>query len=219
MLRTAVFSSALAAALVLAMPAGAQEQPRPGSAAFDRWAVAEIGRLADREAIRALAYHYGRGNDALSVRFNNREQARADAQAEYARAFAPDVRITVFPLRSSTPLRQVTGIAEWTAFADGFFHNARYSSTLHLMSNFDIALIDGDEARGSAYAGVPHFIQSATARTRETQDTTLEYMLCRYEFVARRQADGSWRIAEFTIHLDEIWRADGFYPGGQAQGE
>jgi hypothetical protein len=199
--------------------AAAQTSPRAGTADFDRWAASELTRLSDLEAVRALMYHYGRGNDELSVRHAALDLGRERAITEYAQAFAPDVRITVYPLRSSTPLRQVTGIEAWTDFAQGFFQNANYSSTLHLMSNFDVTLIDADTATGSAYAGVPHFIRSETARSEATQATTLEYMLCRYAFTARRQADGSWRIAEFTIYLDEIWRAEGFYPGGQANGQ
>lgn len=211
--------AAVIGASLLITPAAAQTTPRPGTAGFDRWAAGELARLSDLEAVRSLTYHYGRGNDELSVRYANQGLGRERAIAEYAQAFAPDVRITVYPLRSSTPLRQVTGIDAWTDFAGGFFQNANYSSTLHLMSNFDITLTDADTATGTAYAGVPHFIRSANARSEATQDTTLEYMLCRYAFTARRQADGSWRIVEFNIYLDEIWRADGFYPGGQASGQ
>lgn len=194
---------------------------RPGTAAYDQWLGATLERLqraADRDAIRQLAFHYARGNDELSVHFNNRAVGRSRAQAEYAKAFAPDVKITVYPLRSATPLRQVTGIADWIAFADGFFENAKYSSSLHLMSNFDIQFADANTARASAYAGVPHFIQS-TARAAESQAVTLEYMLCRYDYVVKRQPDGSWKIIEFTIYLDEIQRSQGFYPGGQASGQ
>lgn len=218
-MRILVLAAAALGASLLITPAAAQTAPRPGTAAFDRWAASELTRLSDLDAVRALTYHYGRGNDELSLRYADLETARARAQAEYAQAFAPDVRITVYPLRSATPLRQVTGIDAWTDFASGFFQNANYSSTLHLMSNFNLTLTGADTAIGSAYAGVPHFIRSASARSEATQATTLEYMLCRYAFTARRQADGTWRITEFTIYLDEIWRAEGFYPGGQANGQ
>lgn len=194
---------------------------RPGTPAYDQWLGTTLERLqrtSDRDAIRQLAFNYARGNDELSVHFNNRTQGRARARAEYARAFAPNVRITVYPLRSATPLREVTGIDDWIAFADGFFENARYSSSLHLMSNFDIQFTDANTAKASAYAGVPHFIQSA-ARAADSQAVTLEYMLCRYDYVSTRQPDGSWKITEFTIHLDEIQRSQGFYPGGQASGK
>lgn len=194
---------------------------RPGTAAYDQWLGATLGRLqqsADRDAIRQLAFHYARGNDELSVHFNDRALGSRRAQAEYAEAFAPEVKITVYPLRNATPLREVTGISAWIAFADGFFKNANYSSSLHLMSNFDIDFTDSDTARVSAYAGVPHFIRS-DARTPEAQAVTLEYMLCRYDYTAKRQADGRWKITQFTIYLDEIQRSQGFYPGGQAGGQ
>ncbi|MDX2234400.1 MAG: nuclear transport factor 2 family protein [Hyphomonadaceae bacterium] len=224
MKRSILLAAGAAAFLTLSGVAAAQTPltppGRPGSAAYEQWLGQTLGRLqqaADRDAIRQLAFHYARGNDELSVHFNDRPLGRTRAQAEYAQAFAPDVSITVYPLRSSTPLRKVSGIADWIAFADGFFENAKYSSSLHLMSNFDIRFTGPDTARASAYAGVPHFIQS-TARTAEAQAVTLEYMLCRYDYVAKRQADGSWRITEFTIYLDEIQRSQGFYPGGQASG-
>jgi len=218
--------AASAAALFLASgPASAQSAltppARPGTAAYNKWLNATLGRLqqaADRDAIRQLAFHYARGNDELSVHYANRPLGRSLAQAEYAQGFAPDVKITVYPLRSPTPLREVTGIPDWIAFADGFFSNAKYSSSLHLMSNFDIKFTDADTARVSTYAGVPHFIQSG-AKSADALDTTLEYMLCRYDYVAKRQADGSWKITNFTIYLDEIQRSKGFYPGGQANGQ
>lgn len=43
-------------------------------------------------------------------------------------------------------------------------------------------------------------------------------MLCRYDYVAKRRSDGSWRIVDFTIDFDEIARGAGFYPNGQAAG-
>lgn len=225
MMRSVLLAVCAATLFTLSPPASAQTAltppARPGTPAYEQWLGATLGRLqqvADRDAIRQLAYHYARGNDELSVHFNNRTLGRSRAQAEYAQAFAPEVKITVYPLRSSTPLRQVTGVADWIAFAEGFFESARYSSSLHLMSNFDIRFTDADTARASVYAGVPHFIQS-TARSAENQAVTLEYMLCRYDYVARRQADGFWKITEFTIYLDEIQRSQGFYPGGQASGQ
>lgn len=194
---------------------------RPGTAAYDQWLGATLGRLrqsADRDAIRQLAFNYARGNDELSIHFNNRALGRTRAEAEYAQAFASDVKITVYPLRNAVPLREVTGIPDWIAFADSYFETAGYSSSLHLMSNFDIDFTDADTATVSAYAGVPHFIRS-DARAAETQAVTLEYMLCRYDYIAKRQADGSWKITAFTINLDEIQRSQGFYPGGQAGGQ
>jgi hypothetical protein len=221
--RTA-FILAIATALALGTTATAQSplaMPAPsGTVAHDQWLAETLSRLqqsADREAIRDLAFHYGRGNDELSVHFADRALGRSRAEAEYAQAFAPEVSITVYPLRSSTPLQQVTGIPDWIKFVDTYFETAKYSSTLHLMSNFDIRFTDADTAQASAYAGVPHFIQSA-ARSAEADDVTLEYMLCRYDYVAKRQPDGSWKITDFTINLDEIQRSRGFYPGGQASG-
>jgi hypothetical protein len=219
-----ILAASAAALALIAGSASAQDRlippAQPGTAAYDRWVGETLARLqvsADRDALRQLAFHYARGNDELSVHFADRANGRARAAAEYAQAFAPDVKITVYPLRNATPLREVTGIPDWIAFADGFFENANYSSSLHLMSNFDIDFTDADTARVSAYAGVPHFIRS-DARTAEAQAVTLEYMLCRYDYVARRQADGGWKIVEFTIYLDEIQRSQGFYPGGQAAG-
>lgn len=214
------FAAFAAVAPLVIAPAPAQSPAKPGTAAYDVWVGQQLGKLqqvADRDALRSLAFHYARGNDELSVHFADRAKGRARAAAEYAQAFTPDVKITVYPLRSTTPLRQVVGIPDWIAFADGFFENAKYSSSLHLMSNFDIKFVDADTARVGAYAGVPHFIQSA-AKDTSSVAVTLEYMLCRYDYVARRQADGSWRIVEFTIHLDEIARSAGFYPSGQAAG-
>lgn len=43
-------------------------------------------------------------------------------------------------------------------------------------------------------------------------------MLCRYQYEARRQANGEWRITRMQVNLGEIMQAEGFYPGGQRDG-
>jgi hypothetical protein len=206
---------------ILGSAVAAQTAPAPGTADYDRWVgqqLVQLQRLADRDAIRQLMYHYGRGNDQLSAHYADRQKGGTLATAEYQRAFTPDMQITVFPLRGTTPLRQVKGIADWIAFAGGFFDQAKYSSTLHLMSNFTVDVVDASTARGTAYAHVPHYIQSA-AKDPTGANVTVENMLARYEFAARRQQNGEWRIAEMTIYLDEIQRQTGFFPNGQAPGK
>ncbi len=203
--KSALFGLALMTVPLLAAPAAAQTAT----------AAARLQLLEDRDALRSLAYHYGRGNDELSIHLGDRAKGRELAAAEYARSFAPDIEIEVFALGS--PLRQVKGIAAWVDFADGFFKAKNYSSSLHLMSNFDISFIDADTARVNAYVGVPHFIRSA-AKDQRSADTIVEYMLCRYDYVARRQRDGSWRIAKLRIDLEEIASTPGFYAGGQGKG-
>lgn len=213
--------ASLAVATVLSTAVFAQTRPAPAAPSAMEASVASaltrLQRFADEDALRTLGYRYGRGLDALSVHYADRATGRALATREYAQAFAPDVRIKVFPLRGTTPLREVTGIDEWVAFADGFFEANRYSSTVHLMSNFGIVWRNADTPVVSSYAIVPHFIRAA-ARDAGAAETSLEVMVGRYEYVGRRQADGGWRIAEMTVHLDEIWRTGGFYPNGQAPG-
>jgi hypothetical protein len=199
----------------------AQSAPQPGTAEYDSWVGQQLTRLqqyADRDAVEQLMYHYGRGNDELGRNFADREGGTSRAIAEYEKAFTSDVQITVYPLRSTTPLRQVRGIAEWVPFVNGFFDQAKYSNTLHLMSNFDIAFPDANTARGTAFAHVPHYIRSA-AKDAASADVTVENMLARYEFSAARQQDGSWRINTMTIYLDEIMRQNGFFPNGQQPGK
>jgi hypothetical protein len=108
-------------------------------------------------------------------------------------------------------------IPEWIAFAGGFFDQAKYSSTLHLISNFTVDIVDVNSARGTAYAHVPHYMQSS-AKDQAAANVAVENMLARYDFTARRQQNGEWRINEMTIHLDEIQRQTGFFPNGQAPG-
>jgi len=217
-----IVTLSLLALLGAATPAFAQTAaPQPGSVEYDRWVGQQLSRLqtfADREAVQQLMYHYGRGNDEVGRNHADRETGSRRALVEYQKAFVSDVQITVYPLRSATPLNRSRTLAEWMPFVTGFYNTAKYSSTLHLMSNFDITFQDANTAQGSAFAHVPHYIQSA-AKDAGAATVSVENMLCRYEFVARRQPDGAWKITDLSIYLDEIERQAGFFPNGQQPGK
>jgi SnoaL-like domain len=203
-------------------PAAAQVSgaPQPGTADYDRWVGQQLNRLqqaADRDAVRQLMFHYGRGNDEIARNYADRETGSRRGTAEFEQAFASDVQITVIPLRAPTPLAQVKGIGDWVKFVSGYFDQQKYSNTLHLMSNFSVTFTNAATAEATAFANVPHYILSA-AKTASDANVTVENMLCRYVYTARRQQDGSWRIATMTIYLDEIQRQSGFYPNGQQPG-
>lgn len=177
-----------------------------------------VTRLADADALRELAYAYGRGNDALAARWADREAGKKAGAAEYARAFAANVRVEVRALGASEPLGRIDGIPAWVDFVDQFYGGKGYAHTLHLMSNFRITFTGDSTARVSAYALAPHFLTQAAARAADRQAVVAEWMLCRYQYDAVRQADGSWRIVRMDIQLDEIMRHEGFFPDGQADG-
>ncbi len=180
--------------------------------------AATVQRLADESAIRNLIYHYGRGNDEVAVHYADRALARPRGAAEYAKAFASDVKIDVFALGGAKPIGQIAGIPAWTEFADKYYANNGYSSTLHLMSNFEIGFEGSNRANVTAYALAPHFFVRPNAKDAASADTAVEWMIARYAYRAERQKDGSWKIAQLQINLDEISRAAGFFPGGQRNG-
>jgi hypothetical protein len=220
--------AALAAALsfnLVAAPAlaadTAKAAARPGTPAYERWLGQQLGtlqRLSDESALRKLMYAYGRGNDVMSIHHADRARARQRGAAEYAQAFTPSTRVEVYALGADKPIGQVTGVADWVDFVSQYYTGNGYSSTLHLMSNFEIGFEGSDKARLSAYALAPHFFQRAAAKDLASADTAVEWMLCRYLAQAERQGDGSWKIARLQIHLEEISRAPGFFPGGQPSG-
>jgi len=210
-------ASLLAIALLHAPhPAQAADlvQPRAAKLAPSQ---AALQRLQDAEALRQLAYSYGRGNDAVAIHHGDRAKGREAATAEYSKGFAPGVQVEVYALGGSTPIGRATGVAEWVQFVEKFYDNAQYTSTLHLMSNFDIRFTDANTAVMSAHALAPHFIRSA-AQNAASAETSLELMNCRYTFSAKRGNDGRWQTTQLRIELLEIWRGPGFYPGGQGKG-
>lgn len=213
-LRHTLFPLTLA---VAAAGAATGARAESSSAATQPIAVA-VQRLVDESAIRNLIYHYGRGNDEVAIRYANRPLARQRATAEYTKAFASDVHIEVFALGGDKPIGQVSGIPAWTEFADTYYANNGYSSTLHLMSNFEIAYDGSDRANVTAYALAPHFFVRTAAKDPASADTAVEWMIARYAYRAERQRDGTWKIARLEIHLEEISRAAGFFPGGQRNG-
>lgn len=179
--------------------------------------MAKLQRLSDEDALRNLAYSYARGNDAISIQHGDRDKARKQGFVEYARGMASDIKIEVYALGSDSPFNTTTGIPAWVEFVDKYFETQRYTSTVHLMSNFSIDFIDADNATVSSYATVPHFIMNS-AKDKANADATVEFMNCRYKFDARRQKDGTWKTVKLRIELQEIWRGIGFYPGGQGKG-
>jgi hypothetical protein len=195
----------------------ARAQSRPAGSPPSQLA-ATVQRLADESAVRNLIYHYGRGNDEVSIHYADRAVARQRGAVEYAKAFAPNVRIEVFALGGEKPIGQVTGIPAWTEFADKYYDGNGYSSTLHLMSNFEIGFDGADRANVTAYALAPHFFVRAAAKDKASADTAVEWMVARYAYRAERQGDGTWKIAQLQINLEEISRAAGFFPGGQRNG-
>lgn len=209
-LRTLRTLAALALAAATLFTAAAQ--PRNDSTA------ATVQRLADESALRNLIYHYGRGNDEIAIRHADRATARQRGAAEYAKAFKPDTRVEVYALGGDKPIGQLSGVAAWTDFVDQYHAGNGYSSTLHLMSNFEIRFEGRDRASVSAYALAPHFFVRAAAKDKATADTAVEWMIARYAYDAERQRDGGWRIARLQVNLEEISRAAGFFPGGQRNG-
>lgn len=224
----ATVAAALAAALSLTLlspPALADDAgkapARAGTAAFEPGPgqpLAMLQRLHDESALRHLMYAYGRGNDEIAIHHADRVTGRQRGTAEYAKAFTAATRVEVYALGSDKPIGQVTGVPAWVEFVDRYYAGNGYSSTLHLMSNFDIGFDGPDRATVSAYALAPHFLLRAAARDKASADTAVEWMLCRYLAQAERQADGSWKIARLRIQLEEISRAPGFFPGGQRHG-
>lgn len=210
---------------LLASPAWAQSVSsppgKPGSAAYNQWlgqSLSKLQRLADEDALRKLAYSYGRGNDAISIHHADRAQGIRLGTQEYSQAFTRDTRVEVYALGGANPISTTVGVTAWAEFVDKYYAGNGYSSTVHLMSNFSIDMTGPDVARVSAYAIAPHFLVNAKARSAASADTTAEWMHCRYAYEARRQPDGGWRMVELKIYLEEIWRAGGYYPSGQAKG-
>jgi hypothetical protein len=154
----------------------------------------------------------------VAIHYADRPLARQRGAAEYAKAFAPDVKIEVFALGGEKPIGEVTGIPAWTEFADKYYASNGYSSTLHLMSNFEIVFDGSNRANVSAYALAPHFFVRTAAKDTARADTAVEWMIARYAYRAERQRDGSWKIVRLQINLEEISRAAGFFPGGQRNG-
>jgi hypothetical protein len=204
------------AALALALTTPALAAPAPERLSGQQ--LATLQRLADESALRQLMFHYGRGNDEIAIRHADRPAGRARGAAEYEKAFTPATRVEVYALGGDKPIGQLTGVPAWVDFVDQYYAGAGYSSTLHLMSNFDIAFDGANRARLSAYALAPHFFVRAAARSKATADTAVEWMIARYALEAERQRDGGWKIARLQIHLEEMAHAPGFFPGGQRNG-
>lgn len=217
-LSTAAMAVIASLSLAFVQPVHAAEPAKPVKSLSAAASQQLLQRLADESALRDLMYAYGRGNDELSIHHADRKLAKARGAAEYAKAFTPATRVEVFALGGDKPIGQLVGVPAWVDFVDQYYGGNGYSSTLHLMSNFEFGFEGPDRARITAYALAPHFFLRAAARDKASADTAVEWMLCRYAALAERQSDGSWKLARLQINLEEMSRAAGFFPGGQRDG-
>lgn len=217
-LSTAAMAVIASLSLAFVPPVHAAEPAKPVKGLSAAASQQLLQRLADESALRDLMYAYGRGNDELSIHHADRKLAKARGAAEYAKAFTPATRVEVFALGGDKPIGQLVGVPAWVDFVDQYYGGNGYSSTLHLMSNFEFGFEGPDRARITAYALAPHFFLRAAARDKASADTAVEWMLCRYAALAERQSDGSWKLARLQINLEEMSRGPGFFPGGQRDG-
>jgi hypothetical protein len=211
----------IASGLAMAQTSPVTALGKPGTPEYNQRlnaALVSLQRLSDEDALRKLLYNYGRGNDVMSINYADRVKGRKLASEDYSKAFTADTRVEVYALGGTTPISTTVGVAPWAEFVDKYYSGTGYSSTVHLMSNFSIDFADANTAKVSAYTIAPHFFVNAAAKDKGSSDTTAEWMRCRYAFEAKRQPDGSWKMSKLQIHLEEIWRSGGFYPGGQAKG-
>ncbi|MDG0853762.1 nuclear transport factor 2 family protein [Roseateles puraquae] len=215
---TAAMAVMASVALAITHPAHAAEPGKPAKSLSTAASQQLLQRLADESALRDLMYAYGRGNDELSIHHANRKLAKERGAAEYSKAFTPSTRVEVYALGGDKAIGQLVGVPAWVDFVDQYYGGNGYSSTLHLMSNFEFGFDGPNQARITAYALAPHFFLRAAARDKASADTAVEWMLCRYAALAERQADGSWKLSRLQINLEEMSRAAGFFPGGQRDG-
>ena len=116
-------------------------------------------------------------------------------RALFLSAFHADATLTI-PAREGTPGPPSTlrGHGELARVVERI---ARYDRTFHFVGQALLEPITDDDARGEVYCTAHHW--------RATGDRTEDrVMYIRYADEYRRGADGAWRIAERTLHVDAV---------------
>lgn len=166
----------------------------------------------DLEAIRDTGYCYGRAQDVVYRNYADTERAKCEGLEAFRRCFTDDATFTI-TFFGSEPVAQTPNLEAWVDFVIGFGQDSTYTSTRHLISNFEIELTGPDSAVMYSSGVNPHFIQESMSETGPAVD----WLIGNYRDELRR-IDGVWKVTGKTLNADEFLRSPGFYPNGQSDG-
>jgi SnoaL-like domain len=168
--------------------------------------AARIQQIEDLEAVRAIPACYGYGHDLI---FKHLGGDQTEALNALRRCHANNLTTHVFLFDEVTPVAKLHSVADLIAFVESFASDQGYSSARNVPGNVQIEFTGPSTARVLSSTVAPHFL------TVGPKSPATDFVEARYVDNVVRGGDGVWRVAEFDLVVQQIWRGAGSYPFAQ----
>lgn len=168
--------------------------------------AARIQQIEDLEAVRAIPACYGYGHDLI---FKHLGGDQAEALNALRRCHLNNLTTNVFLFDGTTPTAKLHSIADLIAFVESFARDQGYSSARNVLGNVQIEFTGPANARVLSSTVAPHFL------TIGPKSPATDFVEARYVDNVVRGNDGVWKVAEFDLVVQQIWRGAGSYPFAQ----
>jgi SnoaL-like protein len=190
----------------LAIRAGAQNVTSGHSGDGAAGVAARLQRIEDLEAVRAIPACYGYGHDLIFRHLGGDHKEAIDA---LLRCHVNALTTRVFLFDETTATATLHSIRELIAFVESFARDQGYSSARNVPGNVQVAFTGPTTARVQSSTVAPHFL------TLGPKSPATDFVAARYVSNVVRGDDGIWRVVEFDLIVQQIWRGVGAYPFAQ----
>ena len=168
--------------------------------------AARLQRIEDLEAVRAIPGCYGYGHDLIYKHLGSDQVEAIDA---LQRCHVNALTTRVFLFDEATAATELHSIRDLIAFIESFARDQGYSGARNVPGNVQVAFTGPATARVQSSTVAPHFL------TVGSKSPATDFIEARYVSDVVRGNDGVWRVVEFDLVVQQIWRGTGVYPFAQ----
>jgi hypothetical protein len=165
--------------------------------------AARLQRIEDLEALRAIPGCYGYGHDLIYKHLGSDQTEAIDA---LQRCHADPLTTRVFLFDETTATTTLHSIRDLIGFIESFARDQGYSGARNVPGNVQVEVTGPTTARVQSSTVAPHFL------TLGPKSPPADFIQARYVSDVVRGSDGIWRVAEFDLVVQQMWRGVGAYP-------
>lgn len=168
--------------------------------------AARLQRIEDLEALRAIPGCYGYGHDLIYKHLGSDQTEAIDA-LQHCHVNALTTHVFLFD--ETTAMTTLHSIRDLIGFIESFAKDQGYSGARNVPGNVQVEVTGPTTARVQSSTVAPHFL------TLGPKSPAADFVQARYVSDVVRGSDGIWRVAEFDLVVQQIWRGVGAYPFSQ----
>ena len=168
--------------------------------------AARFQRIEDLESVRAIPACYGYGHDLIYKHLGSDQTEAIDA---LQRCHVNALTTHVFLFDETTATTTLHSIRDLIGFIESFARDQGYSSARNVPGNVQVEFTGPTNARVQSSTVAPHFL------TLGPKSPATDFIQARYVSDVVLGSDGLWRVAEFDLVVQQIWRGVGAYPFSQ----